>query len=158
MGVMDPAYVYLPDDEPDDTLRFNGESYTLGPNRATKIVAWRPEWANRSDWPPDVIVAPQDIPPVSVARTFAESHGKWGVCVVSGPVRSAPGKHGVASTLADQAVVDRAEAKYRQTTRDWAERILFAEADLNAKRKAVGIREETSPEADRARKWLLVHA
>lgn len=126
------SYVYLPDDEPDSAF-CNGVEFHLLPNSATEI---------RSPF--------KHLTSDQVADHVASKLKQWGTVKVSGPV-----ENGKASTPADQALVDEAEATYLKATKEWAEALVMARAAKNKPRTDSGL-PPIPPSADEAKaeKWL----
>lgn len=146
-----PAWVYLPDDEPDDTLGFGGTRYTLQPNVATKIVPFTQDLAFRKAiLEAGHLMAPPGVPPAALAAHFTQTHGRWGVALVHGPV-----KDGKASSPTDQQIVDAAETLYMENTRKWAEDLVLERAARDKPRIEVGLRPSVPTKDEvRAEEWL----
>jgi len=126
------VYVYLPDDEP-DTAMFNGQAFPLVPNAATEIVSPWKEFTARD-----------------IALHIVDKLGRWGVCLVNGPVKDSK-----ASLKEDQATVDAAELTYLRNTKEWAEGFIASHTTANRVRTENGL--DNHPESDetkKARLWL----
>lgn len=153
-----PAYVYLPDDEP-DCHQFNGQPIRLRANGTTEIRAYDPSLdaatlerlEGMADEPPTgvVVLRFKQYEPADVARHIADRLGEWGVCVVSGPVVGAK-----AINPDDQKAVDAAELQYLVGTKRWAEGILLAFAKKSAPLVEAGLPVVDTPEVAKASAWL----
>lgn len=120
------VYLYLPDDEDDNTPQYGGVPYTLKANSATQV------------------------PSVEVAAHIVSTHGKWGVCIVGGPVTN-----GKASRPEDQSAVDAAEKRYEASTREWAEGLLLDYWKRNESYRQAGLKSpDYSDDESKAFEWL----
>jgi hypothetical protein len=127
-----PVHVYLPDDEPDSTM-FNAHVFNLEPNAATEIVSPWKEYAAKD-----------------IAQHIVDKLGKFGACLVHGPV-----KDGKASLKEDQAAVDAAELQYLKGTKEWAElRVVEADATNKGRTDSGLDPHPDNPETEKARTWL----
>lgn len=129
---MPPTYVYNPVDTL-STFQHDSIHYDLKPNTATQIVS-KHKAANSAQ----------------VAQYAVDRLGKWGVCIVSGPV-----VNGKASIPADQKLVDAAEATYKAAMTAESERVVLEAAETEKPRLAAGLPPSApSPELIKAKKYL----
>lgn len=148
------AWVYLPDDEPDDSQLFGGIRYVLQPKTATEIAPHTSdpklikEYADRG-----AQIAPFGIPPAVVAAHLEKHLSQYGVTVLECAL-----VNGRAAHAADQRRIDEAEKRYRDGTARWAETLLLDKAERDKPRKEAGLKPtpDTADEA-KARKWLEKH-
>jgi hypothetical protein len=118
-------------------FRADGREYRIPPNEATIIKSQT-----------------KGLTDAQVAQYAVDRLGKWGVCIVSGPVKRT-GKTGSASNDADQKIVDAAEAQYTKAMTEWAEGVVLEAHKENEPRLAAGL--PALPVTDslkRARKYL----
>jgi hypothetical protein len=103
-------------------FRADGAEYRIPPNEATIIKSQT-----------------KGLTDAQVAQYAVDRLGKWGVCIVSGPVKRTGGKTGSASNKADQILVDEAEAKYAKAMTEWAEGVVLEAHKENEPRVAAGL-------------------
>jgi hypothetical protein len=118
---MSDTYVYNPT-ETVNYFKHDGIEYKIENNAATIIKS---KTKGASD--------------AQVAEYAVTRLGKWGVCIVSGPVKKTGGKTGSASNKADQILVDEAEAKYAKAMTEWAEGVVLEAHKENEPRVAAGL-------------------
>jgi len=132
-------YVYSPAEDV-AVFKHNNVEYPLVPNGTTAIVS---KVKGATD--------------AQVAQYAVERLGMWGVCLTSGPVKVAKGK-GVAANKKDQAIVDAAEAKYREAMLAWAEQQVMDDTKVNEPRVRSGLGPKHTNEYLRAQAWLKKNA
>lgn len=158
---MAPAFVYLPDDEPDAQM-FNGHTFALRPNGTTEFRPFDPslseadlvsrEWdGDPKDRKPSGVayVRWKGVSPAVVADHVAGKLAKWGACRTEGPVSD-----GVPALPIDSDSVAEAERRYLAGTKEWADAVVMADMEKNKARRSAGLLVAESAEVAKAWGWL----
>lgn len=156
---MDSAYVYLPDDEPEEQ-QYGGHTFHLCPNGTTEFRPYDPAIAADEEklealekgaavqmirWP--------GVDPKTVASFLVEKLGRWGVCATFGPVRN-----GNAVSPADADIVKAAEEQYLRGTSEWCRAVILDHHKATADEREAGLPVPDPPTVATARAWMEQYA